>query len=200
LVPRTDELMDAPDTIEPAQTIASSADAESTNLAPGQLRAGREDRPLAVVEVERRLDGDQVEVCLVVRRQRPDVAPVVAVAPKRPGYVVVLEVVDGCLVTAHEQGNDVAAHVVTRPGVLGVMGQRLDEGVGCEDVVAHRGEDLVGAVDESRRVGGLLQKLGDPHPALVGGDDTELVGVLAGRPDCGDGHSGAGLEVGIDHL
>ena len=81
-----------------------------------------------------------------------------------------------------------------------VLLERVDEHVGGEDVVAHRGERLVGGVGEAGRVGGLLEELLDRDAVGGGLDHAELVGLLARHPDAGDGHAGAGLDVRLDHL
>ena len=66
----------------PAQTIESSAMpgpgrlALEHELGRRQRRQRRVDRPLPVVEVEDRVDGDQVHVGVVVGVERPDVPPV----------------------------------------------------------------------------------------------------------------------------
>ena len=93
---------------------------------------------------------------VVERVERPDVAPVAAVAVGRAGHVVGREVVDLRLAARDERGDDVAADVVPRLLVGGVGGDRVDEHVGREDVVAHRREHLVGRVGEADRVRRLL--------------------------------------------
>ena len=51
-----------------------------------------QDRPVGVVEVEDRVGRDQVHVRVVVRVERPDVAPVAALALGDPGDVEAREV------------------------------------------------------------------------------------------------------------
>ena len=137
----------------------------------------------------------------VVGAQGPDVAPVAGVARGGTGHHVVLVVVDAGLRAAYERRHDVAAHVVLGAGGAGVAGDRLDQGVGVEDVVAHRGQHLAGAVRQADRVGGLLQELPDAR-RLVGldVDDAELVGHRDRLPDRRDRARGAGLDVLVDHL
>ena len=60
--------------------------------------------------------------------------------------------------------------------------------------------DLVGGVGQPGRVGGLLEELVDREAVRGGLDHPELPGLLAGHPDAGDGHAGAGLDVRPHHL
>ena len=177
-----------PETITPEQTIESYAAPERpgssrTNFAggsePGNVRIGH----VVVVEVEDGVDRDQVEVRVVVGVQRPDVAPVAALAGRDPRDAVALEVPDlGAALLDHHR-NDVASEVVRRRVVGGIRGDRLDQRLRVEDVVAHRCEHLVGRVGEADRVGGLLAERADR--ASVGGrlDHPEL-GSLR-RAGCG---------------
>src|SRR5690606_7351107 len=106
-------------------------------------------RPLVVVDVEHRLDRDEVHVRVVVRVDGSHVAPVVAVAIRGAGHVVAHEVVEPAGALVHEVRHDVAAHVVLGGGVLRVLGERVHERVGVRDVVAHGGQDLVGGVGQA---------------------------------------------------
>ena len=63
--------------------------------------------------------------------------------------------------------------------VGGVGGDRLDQRLGGEDVVAHRGVDLVGRVRQAERVGRLLPERRDLAPVGRGLDHAELVGLVA---------------------
>ena len=159
-----------------------------------------EDRPLAVVEVELRLDRDEVHVRVVEGVERPDVAPVAALDLARARDLVAREVVDVRLAALDERRDDAAAHVVIGGVVLGVAGDDVDQRVGAEDVVAHRGEDLVGRVGQSDGVGRLLPEGGDR--LAVGGrlDDAELVGLGQRGAQRRDGHGGPALDVLVDHL
>ena len=146
---RIEPLTVAPETTTPGDTIESTAwpsrpGAGVDELGRGERRVAVVERPRVVVEVEHRLDRDEVDVRLVERVDRPDVAPVVAVAGRRAGHVVADEVVDAGRAALHEPGGDVAAHVVPRVHVLRVGGHRGDERVGVRHVVAHRREDLAG--------------------------------------------------------
>src|SRR5699024_658450 len=100
--------------------------------------------PFGGVGVEDGMDRDPIHMRVVEGIQRADVPPVVAVPLGGAGHDVVDEVVDGRVVLRHEGGHDVSAHVVLGGVVFGIAGDRLDQGVGGEDVVAHRGEDRVG--------------------------------------------------------
>src|SRR5690625_4215969 len=106
-------------------------------------RVAGEQRPLLVVEVEDRGDRDEVLVGVVVGVDRADVAPVAVVTLRGSRHDVVLEVVDARQPALDEPRHDAAAHVVLGLRVLGVHAQRLDERLGGQDVVAHRGEHLV---------------------------------------------------------
>ena len=110
-----------PEMIVPAPTTDSCATPPLTNLAGGSGADRGADRPALVVEVEDRVHRHQVHVRVVVRVQRPDVAPVAAVAVGGAGHLVVGEVVDvrpsPC---ADQPRDDVAAHVVIGVVVVGV--------------------------------------------------------------------------------
>src|ERR671913_1413944 len=98
-------------------------------LGRGQRLVPGEDRPAPVVEVEHRVDRDQVHVGVVVGVQGADVPPVAAVPVGAPGHVVGGVVVDLGLLGPDQHGDDVAAQVVLGVLVLGVQGDRLDQGV-----------------------------------------------------------------------
>ena len=87
-------------------------------------------------------------MCCVVRLERADVAPVVAVAVVRTGDIVAAEVVDRSLSAFDEGRHDVATHVVRRGMRMRVGTDRLDEGIGVEDVVAHRREYVMWRIDK----------------------------------------------------
>ncbi|CAM5506702.1 hypothetical protein STENM327S_08349 [Streptomyces tendae] len=110
------------------------------------------------------------------------------------------EVVQRGLAPVGELGQDRTAHVVHGVLVLGVPLQCLDEGLGGEDVVAHRGEDAPGVVGETGRVGRLLQETGDGLPVGARGDHAEGRRLGARDPDPGDGDARAGLDVLGEHL
>jgi hypothetical protein len=76
----------------------------------------------------------------------------------------------------------------------------LEQRLGREHVVAHRGVDLVGGVRQAERGRGLLEELFDPGARRVGGDDAELVGEAARLAHRGDRRAQAGLDVLRHHL
>ena len=163
----------------------------------------RQKRPPVVVQIEDRVDGDEVHIRLVVGVDRSDVAPVVAVPVGVAGNVVEGEVVDSARVLPDEEGNDVSAHVVLRTGVDGVVGENLVQGVGVEDVVAHGGQELVGRIGQAqpRGVLGLFDEGG--HAARIGFVDVDY--AECGRQferlaDSRDRQLGAGFDVLVDHL
>jgi hypothetical protein len=84
--------------------------------------------------------------------------------------------------------------------VRGVGAERVEQGLGGEDVVPHRGERLVGAVGQPRWVGGLLQERLDPPSVGRRLDHAERRGLLPGDRDAGDGDPGPAVEVLLPHL
>ena len=129
------------------------------------------------------------------------VTPVVAVALGGAGHVVVLEVVDTGRALVDEPGHDAAAHVVLGGLVGGVHRDGLQERVGVHDVVAHRGQDLIGGVRQPRGLLGLLDEGLDPAPvSRVGLDDAELVGQRPGLTDARHGAGQPGGDVVVQHL
>ena len=131
--------------------------------------------------------------------QRPDVAPVAMVALGRTGHFVVVEVVDRGHPVGHQTRDDVAAHVVIGVVVVGVGTDGVDEHLGGEDVVAHRGERLLGIVGGARRIGRLLDERAN-QPGLVGVDAAERRRLRARHPDAGDRRARSTLDVELEHL
>ena len=87
-----------------------------------------EDRPLVVVEVEDRLDRDQVHVRVVVGVERPDVAPVAAVARRsRPGTSLAAKSQTLRLAALDQHRDDVAAESWFERLVVGVGRDRVDQ-------------------------------------------------------------------------
>ena len=96
-----------------------------------------QDRPLAVVEVERRVDRAQVHVRIEVGVERPDFPPVTRVARLGAGHRVPPEVIGVRGALPDQPRDDVAADAVPAVPVLGVLVQRLHQHVGVEHIVAH---------------------------------------------------------------
>ena len=140
----TERLTVPPEMIEPADTMESNAWPDSPGvledeLGRRQLGRAREDGPVGVVQVEGRLHGDQVHAGVVVAVERADVTPVTPFDPCAPADVVGVEIVEMGVAALDETRDDIAAHVVAAVGVLGVLSQRVHQGGGIEDVIAHRG-------------------------------------------------------------
>ena len=165
-----------------------------------ERRRARQDRPLPVVEVEDRVHRDQVHVRLVVGVERSNVAPIATVAIGGAGHRVVGEVVDLGGAAGHHHRDDVAAHVVDRTLVAGVELDRLEQRLGGEDVVAHRGVDLLRVVGQPRRVVGLFQERLDRAPVGRGLDDPESFGLRPRDADPGDRDACPAGDVLLDHL
>ena len=179
-----------------APTIDSWAPPPSTNFAGGSGGWLRQDRPLPVVEVEDRVDRDQVHVGVVVGVQGPDVAPVAAVAvgrrrarrcrrSRRRGA-------SPCLVSI---GMMLPPMSCTEPSSPASARSASISASVREDVVAHRGEDLVGVVGQAGRVRRLLEELRDVLAVRRRLDHAELRRLRLRHPDAGHGHPGPGLDV-----
>ena len=76
----------------------------------------------------------------------------------------------------------------------------LDQCLGREHVVAHRGINLVGRVGKADGVGRLLAEGRDRAPVRRGLDHAELVGLLDRHADRRDGHRRARVDVLFEHL
>ena len=125
---------------------------------------------MLVVEVELRIDVDEVHVGLVIGVDRADVAPVgVAFAV----LVAEREGVHG--MRADHSREDVVAEVVAAERIGRVAAELFEEEVGGETIDAHRRQRQVRRAGHRRRVGHLLAKLADParridlHRAELGG-------------------------------
>ena len=136
---------------------------------------------------------------VVERVQRSDVTPVAVVALRRPGHLVVVEVVHRRHTVGHQPRDDVAAHVVVGVVVLGVGADRVDQDLGGEDVVAHRHERLLRVVGRAGRIGRLLDEPADAS-RIVGVDAPERAGFGARHTDTRHGRPGAALDVLLHHL
>ncbi|MBG9885462.1 hypothetical protein ABE10_02440, partial [Bacillus toyonensis] len=181
--------------------VAHTADRVPHELRGRRVHRLRVDRPFHVVEVEHREGRDEVHMRVEERVDRPHVPPVGAVARRRPWHLVLAHVVEPGLASLDERRHDVTAHVVIGGGELAVGLDGLDEGVGVEDVVAHRGQHLVRCVRQAGRVKGLLQKPIDPAGAVRGNvDDAELGGKGERLTDPRDGGFRARRDMCLEHL
>jgi len=140
-------------------------------------------RPPVVVQVEDGVDRDEVHVRLEVGVDRADVPPVVLVALRGPGHVVVGEVVHAARALFGELGDDRPTHVVLGRFVGCVLDEDVVEGVGVEHVVAHRGEDLRGVVRQAFGVLGLLQEVLDDTTLTVSQVFATTPDFVVGDPD-----------------
>jgi hypothetical protein len=98
-----------------------------------------------------------------------------------------------------QRRDDAAADVVVGVLVFGVEADDVDQCLRGEDVVPHRGEDLLGRVGQARRLRRFLLERPDPG-AITDLDHAQLVGLRARPADPGHGHPGAGGDVLLDHL
>ena len=155
-----------PAMIAPIDRIDSVDVPPCDELGAGVLRQAGVDRPLAVVEVEDRVDRDEVHVGLVVGVEGPDIAPVAAVAVGRARHLVVGEVVDAGVALVGQHRDDAAAHVVDASPRRRRPCERVEQRVGREDVVAHRHERLVRASRAARA--GRPASPGTPGSCAVG--------------------------------
>ncbi len=119
-----------PEMIEPWQTMlsrawpraASTAVSAKTNFGGGKVGLIGADRPVLVVQVQLRIDGDQVHVGLVVGVQRAHVAPVGVL------LAVLVEEREGeDAVRVDHRRDDVAAEIVLAVGPRGVEAELLEE-------------------------------------------------------------------------
>ena len=115
------------------------------------------------------------------------------------GHIIGVEVVVVGVAGLDKTGDDIPAHVVAAVCILGVFAQRVDQGFGSEDVVAHRGEQLLTPGGETDRVGRLLYETGNLG-ALARLQYAEATS-LGGR-DADRSHRGrrAGVDVLGEHL
>ena len=120
------------------ERLADSTVVLEDELGRRQLGRAREDGPVGVVQVERRLHGDQVHAGVVVAVERADVTPITPFDPCAPADVVGIEIVKMGLAALHETRDDIAAHVMAAVRVLRVLPQGVHQSGGVEDVVTHR--------------------------------------------------------------
>ena len=149
-------------------------------------------RPAVVVQVEHRVRGDEVHVRRVVGVDRADVAPVPGLPLVLAGHDVGREVVD----VGHAGSGQRRDHVAADVGV-GVVARRddLDQRLGVEHVVAHRGQAPLRVAGHRRRVVDLLVEVEDP-PVVVDLDDAEVAGLVLGNRDRRDRDAGADRHGG----
>ncbi len=175
-----------PEMIEPADTIESSAWPAATvvledELGRRQLGRAGEDGPVAVVQVERRLHGDQVHAGVVVAVERADVAPVTPFDPVHPRT---------CCQRNRRRGprrSPPNAGRYRRPchggcWSPGVLAEGVHQGGGVEDVVTHRGVKVLilpaaSATGDLR----LFDETVDDRPS-AGLDDAETVRLGGAAP------------------
>ena len=131
----------------------------------------RHRRPIPVVQVEDRVNTNEVHIGLVVGIQGTNIAPIIAVTIGRSGDVIILEVVVAAHTALDEPRDDIATHVVLGERIFCVFTKRGNEFCRCEDVVTHGGKDLIGVIGKALRVLRLLNKLIDV-PVLTF-DDTQ---------------------------
>src|SRR5271157_978245 len=99
--------------------------------------AGAAQRPLAIVQVEFRLDGAQVHVGFVVGVDGADITPVGDGVIGLAGDAVGLEVVSVDGSVAGELGQNVPAEIVVTVGVIRVGLEQIHKSALGKDVVAH---------------------------------------------------------------
>ena len=192
LVPRIERSTVPPETIEPWQTMLSSAwprRAFGALFGEHELRRRKvgligADRPPLVVHVQQRIDRDQVHVGLEIGVQRAHVAPVgvllaVLVAERKGEHAVRVD----------DRGNDVAAEIVDAARPRGVEAQLLEQEPGGEDVDAHRGEDVLVVAGDGLGHGRLFLEADDPL-MIVDFDDAEVPRLAGRRAQGTDGQVG----------
>ena len=116
------------------------------------------------------MNANEVHIRLVVGIQGADIAPVVAVTIGRSGDVIILEIVVAAHAALDEPRDDIATHVVLGKRIFCVFTKRGNEFCRREDVVTHRGKDLIGIIGKTLRVLRLFNELIDV-PVLAF-DDT----------------------------
>ena len=161
----------------------------------------RVDRPCLVVQVELGHVGDQIHVRIVELLERAHVAPIGVIGVRGPRNHIRIEVVDACLAARGEVRRDVAAHIMLGVFVLRILGQCVEQGVGVGHVVAHRRQEGVRVVGQTRAGVGLFQERLDLIRMIgVDIDHAELVRLFDRLTDAGHGELGTGLDMLLDHL
>ena len=111
-------------------------------------------RPVFIVEVELRIDLDEIHVGLVVGVDGAHVAPV--------GLSLTVFVAEGKDVhgmRVNDPGKQIVAKVVAALAVAGVGAELFEKKIGTEAVDTHRSEAHAGAAGQRRRICDLLVKL-----------------------------------------
>ena len=164
-----------------------------------QLSGAGEDGPVQVVKVERRLHRHQVHAGVVVAVKGADVSPVTTFGRGTTAYFVGVEIVKVGVAAVNKAGDDVAAHVVTAVGVLGILTQGVHQSSGVEDVIAHRGMKVRPARGQCQRFLRLFDKTVDKR-APAGLDDPETLGFGGRHGNGRHGRHGPALDVLGQHL
>src|ERR1700733_13832703 len=161
-----------------------------------RLHHARPYGPLAVVEIELRRDGDQVQVGLVEGIDGAHVAPVACLL-----VINVAKIVSDHPRVTECGGKHVLAEVVGGIRVASVFPQNAQQHVRTENIDAHGGAHHIRVEDRGRGVAmaGLLLEADD---AVVRPDlgDAETLGFPGVDLDGGDGDVGVVQAVPIDHL
>jgi len=160
--------------------------------------AGAAHGPLSVVEIEFGLHVVQVHVGFVEGVDGADVAPVGSDVFDLTGDAIGLEVIGEDGSGAGEFGKNVAAEIVVTLGIFGVGLEQVEQGARGEDVIAHGGVDAIEIAGHGGGVVALFVKCEDAS-VVIGFDDAEFRGELAGEGIGGDGDFGAASHVEIDH-
>src|SRR5262245_15383777 len=159
----------------------------------GEVGLEGADGPDFVIEVEERIDGDQVHVGFVIGVERAHVAPVgIGLA----SFVAKGKGVD--LTVLNERRDDVAAKVVAAALTGGILAKLIEQEACGEDVNAHGAEAVIRIAGNGFGIGDLLLEADDP---LIGVDfhDAELPGGDGIDAQGPDGNVGADVQVVLDH-
>src|SRR5580658_1182532 len=132
------------------------------------MRSAGANRPPEVVEVELRMDLDEIHLRFPIRVDGPDVSPISTVGPFFfTGNEILREVVrNDRRALSHQTRQDVAAEIVTAVGEQLVRRERANQHLSIEHVVAHRGQAASRIARHRGGVVDLFVKLEDP-PADV---------------------------------
>ena len=157
-------------------------------------------RPAIVIEVEHGVGRGQVNVGLPVRIDRSHIPPVVLlIRPlfRRMDATHLERMRQGNAVT-HGGGNDVLAKIVAGRRI-GNIALKLTVQIGrIEDVDPHAAQRALGLARHRRRIGGLLDKVGDA-PFFVDRHHPEARRILARHFDAGNRTLGAAFHVIDEH-